>query len=45
MQRARHGESMGLLSIEERIRLANGQIQVESIPNRGTEIRIEFPLS
>jgi len=43
-QRAAGGESMGLLSMQERVRLVGGEIEVISAPRRGTEIRIRFPL-
>jgi signal transduction histidine kinase len=43
-QRAVRGESMGLLSMQERVLLAGGELEVISAPRRGTEIRVRFPL-
>jgi len=43
-QRAARGESMGLLSMQERVLLAGGELEVISAPRRGTEIRVRFPL-
>jgi signal transduction histidine kinase len=37
--------SLGLLGMQERVQLVDGQIKIESDPNRGTEIRAIFPLS
>ncbi|MBV8884556.1 MAG: ATP-binding protein [Chroococcidiopsidaceae cyanobacterium CP_BM_RX_35] len=44
-ERAARGGSLGLLGMEERTLLVGGQIQVNSIPQRGTEIHIHFPLT
>jgi signal transduction histidine kinase len=40
--RRRHG--LGLVSLEERIRLVDGQITINTGPRRGTEVRIVVPL-
>ena len=40
--RRRHG--LGLVSLEERIRLVDGQITIDTGPQRGTEVRIVVPL-
>lgn len=45
LQRAVHGESLGLLSMEERVLLAGGKIDIESAPNRGTAIQVSIPLT
>jgi PAS domain S-box-containing protein len=45
LDRAAHGASMGLLGLEERALLVGGQIEIESAPGRGTEIRACFPLT
>jgi signal transduction histidine kinase len=45
LNRAAHGASMGLLGLEERALLVGGQIEIESAPGRGTEIRACFPLT
>lgn len=41
---ARAGTSVGLSGMEERVRLAGGQVQINSSPEGGTEIRASFPL-
>jgi len=40
---ARRGSGLGLTSMEERIRLVNGTIAIESKPMAGTTIRIRVP--
>jgi PAS domain S-box-containing protein len=44
-QRAKGGASIGLLSINERVALLGGELEVNSAPGRGTEIRAWFPLA
>ncbi len=41
---ARRSGGMGLVSMEERVRLVRGTIRVDSRPGRGTELRVEVPL-
>lgn len=41
---ARRSGGMGLVSMEERVRLVRGTIRVDSHPGRGTELRVEVPL-
>ncbi len=43
-EEARRGASLGLLGMEERVRLAGGRCAFKSSPGRGTEIRAIFPL-
>ncbi len=47
-ERALHGHSLGLLGMQERVLLANGQMQIVSTPypgtQHGTEIAVSFPL-
>jgi len=43
-ERAAHGASLGLLGMEERAHLVGGQIEIESAPGRGAEIRVRLPL-
>jgi len=43
-QRAAHGQSLGLLGMEERIRLLDGRLDVRSSPGEGTEIMASIPL-
>ena len=42
--RAVHGASLGLLSMEERAALAGGGLEYRSGPGRGTEVHAWFPL-
>ena len=42
---ARRGPGIGLLSMEERIQMVNGQIAIESQPGRGTSIHARVPIS
>jgi signal transduction histidine kinase len=42
---ARGGASLGLLSLRERVELAEGRSVIESDPGRGTTVRAWFPLS
>jgi PAS domain S-box-containing protein len=44
-QGAGAGQSFGLLGMEERVRLAGGEIAIASAPGRGTEVHATFPLS
>ena len=44
-ERAAQGESLGIIGMQERVVLVGGQIEITSIPTRGTEIRAYFPLS
>ena len=43
-ERAAQGVSTGLLGMQERVWLVSGQIEIESAPAWGTEIRARFPL-
>jgi signal transduction histidine kinase len=43
-RRAAHGASQGMLSMEERVALAGGELEIESATGRGTTIRARFPL-
>ncbi|HVA55912.1 MAG TPA: PAS domain S-box protein [Gammaproteobacteria bacterium] len=42
---ALEGKSMGLLGMEERIRLAGGVLEISSNPGRGTVVRVVLPMS
>jgi PAS domain S-box-containing protein len=42
---ALRGASLGLLSMEERVMLGDGHIEIESAPGRGTLIHVWLPLS
>ncbi len=45
LERAAHAATLGLLAIQERVRLAGGQVEINAAPMQGTEIRARFPLS
>ncbi|HEU0038189.1 MAG TPA: ATP-binding protein, partial [Verrucomicrobiae bacterium] len=34
---------LGLLGMQERVRLVNGRFAIESAPGRGTTVRVEIP--
>lgn len=38
-------QPLGLLGMQERVRLVNGQFAIESVPKRGTTVRVEIPLN
>ena len=42
--RATHGESLGLLGMKERVSLAGGQIEIVSMPGRGSAVRVRLPV-
>jgi signal transduction histidine kinase len=44
LERAMHGESLGLLGMRERVSLAGGQIDIVSVPGRGCEVHVRFPM-
>jgi signal transduction histidine kinase len=44
LERALAGNGLGLLSMNERLKLVNGQVSVDSKPGRGTEIQARVPL-
>ena len=43
MEATRRGRGLGLTSMEERVRLVNGTIAIESKPMAGTTIRVRIP--
>jgi two-component system sensor histidine kinase UhpB len=43
--RATHGESQGLIGMQERVALAGGELEIDSSPGRGTRIRARIPLA
>jgi PAS domain S-box-containing protein len=45
MERAAQGQSLGLLSMQERALLAGGEVEIASEPGRGTGVRARFPLT
>ncbi|HWP92050.1 MAG TPA: GAF domain-containing protein [Thermodesulfobacteriota bacterium] len=44
-ERMARGLSFGLLSMQERVQLVGGRIEIKTKPNKGTMIRAYFPLS
>jgi signal transduction histidine kinase len=44
LARIAENESFGLLAMQERVALMGGQIEFESAPGQGTEIRVRLPL-
>jgi PAS domain S-box-containing protein len=44
LERAAQGATLGLLSMQERVRLARGGIEIRSTPGQGTIIRARFPV-
>lgn len=43
-QSALRGASMGLLGMQERALLAGGRLEIQSVPGRGSEVRVRLPL-
>ena len=37
-------QPLGLLGLQERVRLVNGEFAIESVPKRGTTVRVQIPL-
>ena len=44
VSRARKLGGLGLMSLDERVRLINGNIAIESGPEQGTKVRVRVPL-
>jgi PAS domain S-box-containing protein len=44
IEAARQGAGLGLASMQERVKLVNGAITIESKPSGGTSIRVRIPL-
>jgi signal transduction histidine kinase len=44
LQQARARGGLGLASMEERIRLLSGSLEIESRPGQGTELKVQIPL-
>jgi signal transduction histidine kinase len=44
LERAMHGQSLGLLGMRERVSLAGGEIDIVSVPGRGSEVHVRFPI-
>src|SRR5262249_58780505 len=41
---ARRAGGLGLISLDERVRLAGGSVKIDTRPQRGTELRARVPL-
>jgi two-component system sensor histidine kinase DegS len=41
---AMQGRGLGLTSMQERVRLVNGTIEIQSKPMRGTSVHVRVPL-
>jgi len=41
---ARRRGGLGLISIDERVRLVQGGVHIVTAPRRGTELRVQVPL-
>ena len=44
LEHASRGATLGLLSMQERVRLARGNVEIKSAPGHGTEIHARFPI-
>ncbi len=44
-RRAADGDSLGLLTMEERVQLVGGEMAITSTPRQGTHVRLRFPLT
>ena len=45
VETARQSKGLGLVSMEERVKLMNGVIAIDSKPSGGTSIRVRIPIS
>ena len=45
LETAMQGRGLGLTSMQERVRLVNGQIEIESQPKGGTTVHVRIPLT
>ncbi len=44
LEHASRGATLGLLSLQERVHLAGGEVEITSAPDQGAEIHARFPL-
>jgi len=44
VERATSGKAIGLLGMQERVRMLDGDIDISSVPGRGTRVRVHMPL-
>ena len=45
LEQARHKGGLGLISLEERVRLVGGTIQILTGPGQGTELHVRVPVA
>jgi len=45
VQRVREGSGLGLVSMQERVKLVSGELAITSIPQHGTTVHARIPLS
>jgi PAS domain S-box-containing protein len=45
LEAARKGRGLGLMSMQERVRVMKGELSIESQPERGTKVHAQMPLS
>jgi signal transduction histidine kinase/ligand-binding sensor domain-containing protein len=45
MERAAAGKAIGLLGMQERVRMLGGEIRIDSRPGQGTKIRVSLPVA
>ena len=45
LETAKRGRGLGLVSMEERLKVLNGTLSIESLPQRGTAIHAHIPLT
>jgi len=45
MEHAATGKALGLLGMQERVGMAGGELEIDSMPGEGTRIRVRLPLS
>ena len=43
--KSKHGGTLGLVSMRERVRLVNGRITIQSRSGQGTRIQVQIPLT
>jgi signal transduction histidine kinase/ligand-binding sensor domain-containing protein len=45
MDRAAAGKALGILGMQERVRMLDGDIRIDSVPGRGTRIEVRLPVA
>jgi signal transduction histidine kinase len=44
LETARQGRGLGLMSMQERVRLVNGTVEIQAKPRGGTTVHVRIPL-